>query len=58
MKYQVEILHDGNWLDMCSFKTRAEAENMVSILEEEDKHYTGVFNWDFTSEYRIVEVTK
>lgn len=58
MEYRVEVRHGDEWLDMCSFKTRYEAENMVSILEEEDKHYTGVFNWDFTSDYRIVEVTK
>lgn len=58
MRYRVEILRDGKWLDMCSFKTRAEAENMVSVLKEEDEHYTGIFNWNFISVYRIVEVKK
>ena len=58
MEYRVEIWHNGEWVDMCSFKTRNEAENMISVCEKEDKHYTRTLGWDFISEYRIVEVTK
>ena len=58
MEFRVEVWLNGEWVDMCSFETRLEAENMVAMCEEDDKHYTRTLGWDFIREYRIVEVTK
>lgn len=58
MKYRVEVWLDNQWVEMCDFETRAEAENMVKVCEDDDRHYTRTLGWDFIREYRIVEVTK